>query len=71
MQRIWQTPYRSTPTCKAIMTIVRPIITVMQVGGKAGLIASFQGPVRFTMYINDGVWRGTEERGEDREAGFQ
>lgn len=50
MQRAWQPPHRSTPTCKAIMTIVRPIITVMQQGGKTGLIASFEVPRRFTVY---------------------
>lgn len=63
MQRIWQPPHRFTPTCKAIMTIVRPIITAKQQGGNKGLIASFYVPGRFAVYIEDGSPRGREERG--------
>lgn len=40
MHRFWQRTRESTPTCGAIMTIVSPIITAMQQGGKTRLIAS-------------------------------
>lgn len=63
-------------TCEAIMTIVRPIITVMQWGSKTGLIASSRVPGRFTVYIGDDSSYGTEKKGvktcgRNGEAGFQ